>query len=405
MNTTAGYHPVSRALHWTVAGMVVLQFVLARLAENAEQTDSTLRQLALLANHKSVGITILALVVIRLLWRRKAPPPALPPTMDQWQVLASRISHWTLYALLLLLPISGWLMSSASAYSVSWFNLLQLPDLVAPNDTLEDTLERIHETLAVTLLIVAGIHVLAAIKHAVIDKDGVLSGMSSTLSITLGALILGAGIWTLGTAGSSSPGAAQPIPTADSHLLDDMSGDVSDGAPVAAAGNSRLPEWQIDYADSYIRFTGDQAGASFDGEWQDWSASMRFDAEQLDDSFFDVTIRTMAVETGDDDRDSTIVGAEWFDTANYPEAHYRTSSFTALGNVGFTAEGQLIVKDSAADVALEFTVQREGERRILMGFARVERLALGLGTGEWEDTTWVSNEVTVSVRVAATVTD
>ena len=397
MSTTAGYHSVSRALHWVVAGMVVLQFVLARLAENAEQTDSTLRQLALLANHKSVGITILVLVVVRLLWRRKAPPPALPPTMDQWQVLASRISHWTLYGLLLLLPLSGWLMSSAAAYSVSWFNLLQLPDLVAPNDALEETLERIHETLAVTLLIVAGIHVLAAVKHAVIDKDGVLSGMSSTLSITLGTLVLGAGIWTLGTAGSGSSGAAQPVLTAG--------GNVSGEVPIEAAGNSRLPEWQIDYADSYIRFTGDQAGASFDGEWQDWSASMRFDAEQLDDSVFDVTIRTMAVETGDDDRDSTIVGAEWFDTANYPEAHYRTSSFTALGNVGFTAEGQLIVKDSAADVALEFTVQREGERRILMGFARVERLALGLGTGEWEDTTWVSNEVTVSVRVAATVAD
>lgn len=397
MNTTAGYHSVSRTLHWVVAGMVVLQFVLARLAENAEQTDSTLRQLALLANHKSVGITILVLVVVRLLWRRKAPPPTLPPTMDQWQVLASRISHWTLYGLLLLLPVSGWLMSSAAAYSVSWFNLLQLPDLVAPNDALEETLEGIHETLAVTLLIVAGIHVLAAVKHAVIDKDGVLSGMSSTLSITLGVLVLGAGIWTLGTAGSGSSGTAQPVLTAG--------GNVSGEVPIEAAGNSRLPEWQIDYADSYIRFTGDQAGASFDGEWQDWSASMRFDAEQLEDSVFDVTIRTVAVETGDDDRDSTIVGAEWFDTANYPEAHYRTSSFTALGNVGFTAEGQLIVKDSAADVALEFTVQREGERRILMGFARVERLALGLGTGEWEDTTWVSNEVTVSVRVAATLAD
>jgi len=375
--------------------MVVLQFVLARLAENAEQTDSTLRQLALLANHKSVGITILALVVIRLLWRRRAPPPPLPPTMDQWQVLASRISHWTLYGLLLLLPVSGWLMSSASAYSVSWFNLLQLPDLVAPNDALEETLERIHETLAVTLLIVAGIHVLAAVKHAVIDKDGVLSGMSSTLSITLGTLILGAGIWTLGTAGSGSPGAAQPVLTTGGNL----SGDVS----IEAAGSSRLPEWQIDYADSYIRFTGDQAGASFDGEWQDWSASMRFDAEKLDDSVFDVTIRTVAVETGDDDRDSTIVGSEWFDTANYPEAHYRTSSFTALADVGFTAEGQLLVKGSAADVALEFTVRREGERLVLMGFARVERLALGLGTGEWEDTTWVGNDVTVSVRVAATV--
>ncbi len=395
MNTTAGYHPVSRTLHWAVAGMVVLQFVLARLAENAEQTDSTLRQLALLANHKSVGITILALVVIRLLWRRRAPPPPLPPTMDQWQVLASRISHWTLYGLLLLLPVSGWLMSSASAYSVSWFNLLQLPDLVAPNDALEETLERIHETLAVTLLIVAGIHVLAAVKHAVIDKDGVLSGMSSTLSITLGTLILGAGIWTLGTAGSGSPGAAQPVLTTGGNL----SGDVS----IEAAGSSRLPEWQIDYADSYIRFTGDQAGASFDGEWQDWSASMRFDAEKLDDSVFDVTIRTVAVETGDDDRDSTIVGSEWFDTANYPEAHYRTSSFTALADVGFTAEGQLLVKGSAADVALEFTVRREGERLVLMGFARVERLALGLGTGEWEDTTWVGNDVTVSVRVAATV--
>ncbi|MDA1064503.1 MAG: cytochrome b, partial [Proteobacteria bacterium] len=158
MSSATRYHSFSQFLHWAIAGLIVLQFILANLAEGAADSGSALRELALLANHKSVGITVLALVIVRLMWRVKKPPPALPATMDQWQILASHISHWALYGLIILIPVSGWLMSSASAYSVSWFNLFQLPDFVAPDPGLKELFKETHELLGKLLFVVAVVH-------------------------------------------------------------------------------------------------------------------------------------------------------------------------------------------------------------------------------------------------------
>jgi cytochrome b561 len=126
----ARYSALARYLHWAVAGLIVLQFVLAQWAEHAQETGRDLHALALLANHKSVGMTVLMLGVARLLWRWRRPPPPLPDAMGRWQVRAAHAGHGLLYGLLFALPITGWLTSSASAYSVSWFNLFTFPDLV-----------------------------------------------------------------------------------------------------------------------------------------------------------------------------------------------------------------------------------------------------------------------------------
>ena len=169
-------------LHWSVAGLIVSQFVLAKLAENARHHDKILEQLALLANHKSVGITIIVLALIRLAYRLARPTPELPATMSRWQVTASKGSHVLLYGFLFALPVSGWLMSSAKAYSVSWFNLVALPDFVAPNEGLANFLQTSHYYLAEALFVIALVHILAAFKHHFIDKDDVLRSMSSKLS-------------------------------------------------------------------------------------------------------------------------------------------------------------------------------------------------------------------------------
>ncbi len=397
MNNTR-YHSFSQVLHWLIAGLIVLQFVLANLADGAAESGSAIRELALLANHKSVGITILALVVVRLLWRLKTPPPDLPATMNPWQALASHISHWTLYGLIILLPISGWLMSSASAYSVSWFNLFQLPDFVAPNPDLKDLFKGIHEFLGNALFVIALIHVLAAVKHQIINKDGVLARMSSTMSIGIFAVVIATGVWTLGGAGKTSE-------SGDATVAASPAASEQSSAAIAepAADSSRLPVWKIDYENSHISFTGDQAGAAFDGIWQSWSANLHFDDKALDASSFDVTVYTTEVETDDVDRNVTLADPEWFDVRQFPEAYFRASSFLQLDDGSFVANGQLIIKDVASPITLRFTVEENGAERFLVGSAEMLRMALGVGTGEWGDTSWVSDEVTVNVRVQATV--
>jgi cytochrome b561 len=388
------YTPAAKMLHWLVAGMIVLQFVLAKMADIASDEGSAVRELALLANHKSVGITILALAVVRLVWRQKNPPPALPGKLPQWQVTASQLSHWSLYALLFAMPLTGWLMSSASAYSVSWFNLFQLPDLVAPNPAAKEVFEETHETLGKLLALVATIHVGAAIKHTLFDKDGVLRRMVSAVSVSSFVVVIALGVASLGGVGKSSGGAT----TADVAQEDGTA------TPDTVAASSDLPAWQIDYANSYIKFVGDQAGADFEGTWELWSAVLQFSPGQLDSSRFDVTIDTASAETQDDDRDTTLADPEWFDTMNFPEAYFRASEFSATSD-GHVADGQLIIKNVASPVQLTFTVTADGDSRVLNGTAQLDRLALGVGTGEWEDTDWVGKDVTVQVHIKALVSD
>jgi polyisoprenoid-binding protein YceI len=164
-----------------------------------------------------------------------------------------------------------------------------------------------------------------------------------------------------------------------------------------------LPTWRIDYDDSYIRFTGDQAGANFDGVWQSWSATMRFDEKRLADSSFDVKIHTAEVSTEDADRDATLADREWFDVAEFPEANYRADQFTQHADGSFSAQGELTIKGVTSPVALHFSVDAKGDDRVLAGSADLLRLDLGVGTGEWEDTSWVGNEVRVNVRIHASV--
>jgi cytochrome b561 len=408
------YTSTARILHWLVAGLIVLQFILANLAERADDAGLAVRQLALLANHKSVGISILALAIFRLAWRLLVSPPELPKTVAHWQLRASQLSHWLLYGLIFLLPISGWLMSSASAYSVSWFNLVPLPDFVAADPELKELFRGIHELLGKALFIIASVHILAALKHQFIDRDGVLTRMSSPLNLGLFVLVIAVGAWTLGRVATSpvSDEVAEPAIIAEPAPYESASpAAVEPGttlAPVEVVVEPVLPPadlstWRIDHADSYIQFTGDQAGAEFDGVWPSWSAQLRFAGDRLEDSSFDVSIRTAEVSTGDVDRDTTLADPEWFDVANFPEAHYRASRFTQLADGSFAANGELIIKGVATPVLLNFSVAANGDERVLAGSAELLRLELGLGTGEWEDTTWVGNEVRVNVRVHASV--
>jgi cytochrome b561 len=181
-NTEYRFGIVAQALHWLIAALIVVQYVLIRYAHAAEAARKThpiaaLEQLAWLARHKSFGITVFALTIVRLAWRLVSPPPAWPRAMPRWQVIFARATHYAFYALLFALPLSGWLMSSAGNHPVSWFNLVQLPDLVAPSKPLEQFLHEFHEYAFDSLFAIAILHVAAALKHRFVDRDGVLQRM------------------------------------------------------------------------------------------------------------------------------------------------------------------------------------------------------------------------------------
>jgi cytochrome b561 len=173
-NTPLRWGAVAQLLHWLIVALIIVQFSLALYADTLPLGS---RKVGVLANHKSFGITILTLAIIRLAWRWLNPTPPLPATLKPYERRLARLTHALLYALLFLMPLSGWTMSSARGFPVSWFGFMQLPDLVPKNQTLYHALVTTHGTLAVLLLLVVTLHVAAALKHHFVLRDNVLRRM------------------------------------------------------------------------------------------------------------------------------------------------------------------------------------------------------------------------------------
>jgi cytochrome b561 len=168
------YTGVAQAFHWIIAGLIVTQFILAWMAEDL---PLGMHKLAMFARHKSVGMTVLMLAILRLLWRLKHPPPDLPAGMSPVERRLARATHMAFYVLLFAMPITGWMMSSAKNYSVSWFGLFTWPNLIGQNEAAFNFLKATHDYLSDVLFAIAVLHVLAALKHHFWNKDDVFVRM------------------------------------------------------------------------------------------------------------------------------------------------------------------------------------------------------------------------------------
>jgi cytochrome b561 len=168
------YTPTAQALHWLMALLIVVQFVLARMAA---PLPLGAHKLALLAEHKSFGMTVLMLALIRLAWRLKNLPPSLPANMHRVERFFARFTHVSFYVLLIAMPLSGWLMSSAKNYSVSWFGAFSWPNLIEPDEAAFNFFKTLHHLLSNVLFAIAALHIIAALKHQFWNKDDVLARM------------------------------------------------------------------------------------------------------------------------------------------------------------------------------------------------------------------------------------
>ena len=170
---TSAYTGTAIALHWLTAVLIVGAFTLGWIMTDLAVSPLKLRMFNW---HKWTGVTVLALVIIRSVWRATHPPPALLP-MPAWQRKAANGLHHLLYLLMFLQPISGWIYSNAAGYPIVYLGLLRLPTLVSKNKALADIWVEVHEWLGWMLLIAICLHVLAGLKHHFVDRDDTLRRM------------------------------------------------------------------------------------------------------------------------------------------------------------------------------------------------------------------------------------
>ncbi|MDE2054054.1 MAG: cytochrome b [Xanthomonadaceae bacterium] len=174
-STEQGWGALVRAFHWLIAALIVAQGVIGLSMVQMGLTPAKVRVFAL---HKSIGITILALVLLRIAWRLTEKRPADPPAMPRWQVLAARAVHFALYVLILAIPLSGWWFNSASNAPLVWFGWFDVPSLTGGYDPIwKPRALLVHQTLFWLLVTLLVAHVGAALWHHFRQRDEVLRRM------------------------------------------------------------------------------------------------------------------------------------------------------------------------------------------------------------------------------------
>jgi cytochrome b561 len=169
------YDNVAVALHWILVVGILCQIALGLYL--GEVPRNTPARTVWVNFHKSVGITLGLLILFRLYWRLTHRPPALPATMPAWERVAARANHALLYACMVGMPAAGYLATNFSKFGIKYFNLFELPPWGYDDKKIYALFNSTHKVLAIVLMTLIAIHVLAALKHAAIDRDGIVRRM------------------------------------------------------------------------------------------------------------------------------------------------------------------------------------------------------------------------------------
>jgi len=181
------YNKLAKFFHWVIGllflGLLAVGFYMEALDRSAFKFE-------LYGIHKALGITVLALAVLRIIWRFIRPAPGHIDTHKPWERALSKLVHFILYAGILAMPLSGWVMSSAGGHAVSFFGLFEVPPIVGENKDLGTLARQIHELAAYAMLGALALHFGGAAKHHIIDRDVTLTRMSFVKNHSVNILLL-----------------------------------------------------------------------------------------------------------------------------------------------------------------------------------------------------------------------
>ncbi len=406
------YGTVAVVLHWLVAVAIAVNLGLGWWMSDA--IDSASGQAAAIAGfalHKSLGLSILVLALLRLAWRARVSPPAWPVTMPLWERRAAAWAHRLLYGLMLAVPVSGWFYVSTQwrgeaplQVPTLWFGQIVVPHLFdatrlsAPlRAQLAQGALLAHLGFIYVLLGLLLVHVVAALRHHFVKRDEVLRRMMPWLTAAragsrsrvqaLGMLAVVIGL------GSGSAllvlFALQPAGAPDEVTLESLS-------------EAEPPEtgWLIDRSRSRIGFRGEHAGRPFAGHFTRWSGRIEWsgDAPQL--AKITATIDTGSATDGVPLHDRTLAEPEWFDVARFPTARFTSTRLVQGAAGGYQLEGVLRIKDRQLTVApLQLSV--DDTSLSIIGEVSVDRADADLGMASDPAGDYVSRHIDIEVRVHA----
>lgn len=397
---TDHYPFVLKFIHWTTAllvlGLLFVGFYMAGLPFSDDK-------LKIYMLHKSFGLLVLAFVFVRVIAKLSSPKVRPLDTHQAWEKLLAKAAHVFLYFALFALPLSGWIMSSAGEFPVSFFGI-PVPALMPKNEDVFERSRDFHEFLAFGMLALVFLHMAGAFKHHFIDRDATLQRMTGrSLGLASGFLLAGAfgALWL-------APAALVVADLGEDKGLYEAAvkgqTDSEDHDPAQDEQKLDSDAWAIVPGQSRLEFEATQYGQPFKGSFA-FDGTIVFDPDHLDRSLADISIDIASIKTGSEDRDAQAVSAEWFDAQAFPKARFVTQKFEPTDANQFIAQGTLTIRDVTLPVSFPFSLTIEkahGERAAQMNAElTLNRLDFGVGNGQWQSTDAIGDAVKISIAVHA----
>lgn len=412
------YSYTAITLHWLIALLLAFQIALGWALEGNNSPELFQRfQL-----HKSVGIAILLLSLARLAARfmMQRPPASDGPA---WTRALAGTVHSLFYVVMILGPITGWLLVSTAKVQVPTllFGIVPWPHLPVGRGWHEPA-EEIHEIMAWLAIGLFVLHVAGALRHQwLLGKPElqrmIPSARGKSIGAVLIALALVGGAFAVGSsvypdreraapAESVMSNAAQAAPLAPPAPVEAEKTE-ADEAPDSdpAAEPEEMAEPLADWAvapGGRLGFTARWNGEAVEGRFDRWRADIRFSPDQLAASRIKVKVDLASADTGDGQRDDSLKSSDFFDAAAHPSATFTVRDIRHLDGDRYEARGTLDLRGASRPTTLRFTLRIEGDRARVNGSARIDRTAFGVGQGEWAATDAIAAGVDVAFAFTAT---
>lgn len=379
-NTPRSYGSVARTLHWLTA-LIILANIALGLAADRLPMEAVEAKIRLFSLHKTLGVAAFTVALARILWALGQTRPLPVHPGRRLETFLAESVHWVLYAALLLVPLSGWIEHAATeGYAPILWPLGQGLPMVPKSPRLAETMAAVHATFAWLLIGAIGLHVAGALKHAVIDRDGVLARMlrgrpagPATARRHRTPALAAIAVLAAGTALAVAPRAPEPA-----------------AAPLARAAS----QWRV--TEGALGFSIRQMGTEVAGGFSDWTAAIDFDpATGL--GHVEVTINMASVTVGTVTDQAK--GAAFFDVAQHPTAVFKAD--IRPEGAGHVAQGALSLKGHEAPVTLPFTLQIADGTATMTGETTLDRRAWTIGEG-YGDETSIGFPVRLTVGLTAT---
>lgn len=373
-NSVARYTGVAIALHWMIALLIISLLILGKFMTSLDEADPL--RFSLTQWHKSFGFTILLLTVARIIWRLNHKPPVLPTQIKSWQKTVSAITHFLLYFLMLALPISGWIMVSASPLNISTilFQVIPFPHLpflgaLANKAEISDLFHEIHHLSSGIMIALLLLHIGAALVHRLVYRDFVMERMAphwksektkqglGLIAGCIGAVLLGLFL----------------IDAIQKH---------ENANPAVIAANSQ-GQSQSKSVSSQVNFKLVLMGEDIEGSFSESSVILNLSNESSKGPSLSAIVQTASANTTNPQINDSLPSPDWFDVAQHPEATFVSTEIDTASEASWMVNGSLTIRGTTKPVS--FTLNFDQANKVAQGAFTINRLDFAIGAEEQAD--------------------